>query len=43
MLIHHQEELVTLDDIKNYIGKILNDEYQTGSIIRIDGVNEDVY
>ena len=43
MLKHHQEKLVTLDDIKNYIGKILNDEYQTGSIIRIDGVNEDVY
>lgn len=39
---NNQVRLVTLDEIKKYIGKILNNEYESGSIIRIDG-EENVY
>lgn len=38
-----QEKLIELSYIENYIEKILNNEYESGSIIRVDGVNEDVY
>lgn len=39
----NQKELIELSLISEYIGKILDNEYKSGSIIRLDGVNNDVY
>lgn len=39
----NQKDLIELDLITEYIEKILNNNYESGSIIRIDGVDEYVY
>jgi len=41
MLRTKQKRLVELKEITSYIKRILNNEYQTGSIIRIDGEEND--
>lgn len=39
----NQKDLIELSLIEKYIEKILNNEYKSGSIIRVDGVSEDVF
>ena len=38
-----QKKLIELEHIEEYIERVLSNQYKSGSIIRIDGVNEDVY
>lgn len=39
----NQEELIEIDLIVEYMMKILQNHYKSGSIVRIDGVEENVY